>query len=288
MRYPLILALLFLFSCSYAAGNIPESVGNQSENIVIHLWEENSMPSLPEHRNYVSDPYMEVFDVPEGTAVKGAVMVCPGGAFAYLSPAEGRPVAEVLAENGYVSFVVYYRVSPYSMDESTLDLARAIRIARSMADKYGFDPDDIAAVGFSAGGILIGNEALYFDGYVNGSTVVTTRERVGEAIDPEYVPDAIDALSADLAALGMCYSFYGILSHASLDTASFVEGKIPPTYFCYGSEEVFRSQIEMCIRAVDESGTPNEMNMIPGYRHGFGSSGGWIPDFCDFLDKYMN
>ncbi len=287
MRYPLILALLFLVSCS-ASASIEQESPEKHPDSVIYLWQEGNMPSLAEHENLDGRPYMEVVDVPEGTPVKGAVMVCPGGAFSYLSPAEGRPVAEMLAENGYVSFIVYYRVRPYSMDESTLDLARAIRIARSMADRYGFAPERIAAVGFSAGGILIGNEALYFDGNVNGATVVTTRERTEEAIDPSYITDEIDAINADLAAVGMCYSFYGILSYASSDVQSFIDGEIPPTYFCYGSNEVFRSQIEMCVEAVTESDTPVDVNMIDGYQHGFGVRGSWIPDFCDFLETYMD
>ena len=285
MQIILILISIFLSSCF-----LPVSADNNLlvEDGRIYLWREGNMPSLPEHENLEGNPYMEVFTVPDGMEVRGAVMVCPGGAFEYLSPQEGRPVAEELAGNGYVSFVVYYRVRPYSMDESTLDLARAIRIAKSLSSEYGYSPDDIAAVGFSAGGILIGNEALFFDGSVNGSTVVTTWERSGESIDPGYIPDEIDNISADLRAVGMCYSFYGILSHASVDTDSFIAGEIPPTYFCYGTNEIFRSEIERCIAAVNDADVPAEVHVIPGFNHGFGASGDWISSFIDFLDTYIN
>lgn len=285
MHFILILITILFASCSLPASpdDNPTIQGD-----IIYLWEHGNMPSLPEHKALDGNPYMEVFPVPEGMDVKGAVMVCPGGAFEYLSPQEGRPVAEELARNGYVSFVVYYRVHPYSMDESTHDLARAVRIARTLSDEYGYSPDNIAAVGFSAGGILIGNEALFFDGTVNGSTLVTTRERTGEAIDSGYIPDELDNISADLKAAGMCYSFYGILSHASVDTASFIAGKIPPTYFSYGSEEIFRSEIERCINAVRNADVPVSVNVISGFHHGFGASGDWISSFIDFLDTYMN
>ena len=285
MQIILILISIFLSSCS-----LPVSADNNLlvEDGRIYLWREDNMPSLPEHENLEGNPYMEVFTVPDGMEVRGAVMVCPGGAFEYLSPQEGRPVAEELAGNGYVSFVVYYRVRPYSMDESTLDLARAIRIAKRLSSEYGYNSDDIAAVGFSAGGILIGNEALFFDGSVDGSTVVTTRERSGESIDPGYIPDEIDNISADLRVVGMCYSFYGILSHASVDTDSFIAGEIPPTYFCYGTDEIFRSEIERCIAAVNDADVPTGEHVIPGFYHGFGASGDWISSFIDFLDTYMN
>lgn len=61
---------------------------------------------------------------------------------------EGAPVAERLAELGWQSFVVNYRVRPYTMEEGSLDLARAIRYVRSHAGQYGIDPDRIASVGF--------------------------------------------------------------------------------------------------------------------------------------------
>ena len=42
----------------------------------------------------------------EGSEIKGAVLICPGGAFEYRSPAEGTPVAEALSRYGYQCFVV--------------------------------------------------------------------------------------------------------------------------------------------------------------------------------------
>lgn len=58
--------------------------------------------------------------------------------------------------SGWQSFVVNYRVRPYTMEEGSLDLARAIRYVRNHAEQYGIDPANIASVGFSAGGILCG------------------------------------------------------------------------------------------------------------------------------------
>ena len=138
------------------------------------------MPTITDYTvnngNYQDDPdfrpNMVWYPVPDGTEVKGAVMVCPGGAFMFRSGNEGAPVAERLAELGWQSFVVNYRVRPYTMEEGSLDLARAIRYVRSHAGQYGIDPDRIASVGFSAGGILCGDEALHFDGQVNGSVAM--------------------------------------------------------------------------------------------------------------------
>lgn len=51
-------------------------------------------------------PYLTYFPVPKGSGIKGAVLICAGGAFQYRSDQnEGSPVADALSELGYQSFV---------------------------------------------------------------------------------------------------------------------------------------------------------------------------------------
>lgn len=99
----------------------------------LYLWEEGNVPATTEYTmnngNYADDPdfrpYVVTFPVPEGTEVKGAVLICAGGAFQYRSDAnEGTPVARELSKRGYQSFVVNYRLRPYTQEEGALDLAR--------------------------------------------------------------------------------------------------------------------------------------------------------------------
>ena len=130
---------------------------------VFYLWEEGNVPAVTEYTvnngNYSDDPdfrpYVTSFPVPDGTEIKGAVLICAGGAFQYRSDQfEGTPVAEALSQLGYQSFVVDYRLRPYTQEEGALDLARAVRFVRAHAEEYGIDEKDIAVMGFSAGGIL--------------------------------------------------------------------------------------------------------------------------------------
>ena len=216
------------------------------------------------------------YPVPEGTEVKGAVMVCPGGAFMFRSPNEGEPVAERLAELGYQSFVVNYRVRPYTMEEGSLDLARAIRYVRSHATEYGIDPDDIASVGFSAGGILCGDEALHFDELVNGT-----------ALDEGYSPDELDSVSANVCAIGMIYSFYGRLSVSNNNVADLRAGNIPPTFYTYGTEDPFYRQFNQNVEAVRQVGVQVESHVLDGWPHGFGVQGEWTTWFDNFLSPIM-
>lgn len=70
-------------------------------------------------------------------------------------------------------------------------------------------------------------------------------------------------------------------------TGSFIEGRIPPTYFRYGTRDPFVSQFPRCDQAVREVGVPVVERVMEGWPHGFGAEGGWIADFCAFLDGYM-
>ena len=231
-----------------------------------YLWEEGNMPAVTEYTenngSYADDPdfrpTVRTFPVPEGTDVKGAVLICAGGAFQYRSDQyEGTPVAEALSERGYQSFVVDYRLRPYTQEEGALDLARAVRFVRSHADDYGFSEEDIAVMGFSAGGILSGEMLLNFDGTVNGT-----------ALDDRYVPDELDQVSADASACGMIYSFYGRLSVASTDVEKFRESDLPPTYFAYGTRDPFVREFEECIDALEEADVPTETHVLEGMPHG--------------------
>ncbi len=252
----LSIAALFLQAVGRGAaendsGRVSDQVADPDTQQTIYFWDEGNMPSVTNYTvnngSYADPPdfrpHMIFVPAAEGVPVKGAVMINPGGAFMYRSEAEGMPVAEALSSLGYQCFVVNYRLRPYTQEEGALDLARGIRFVRKNADVYGIDPEDIASIGFSAGGILSGETALNFDGTVNGT-----------ALDPDYVPDELDSVSADVSAAGMFYSFCGRLSVASMDVEALSQGGLPPTYFCYGSNEVFRSQIERHINVLGEAG----------------------------------
>lgn len=276
-----------------AENDIPDNQNDTVANAIadlhnqqtLYLWEEDNVPATTEYTqnngNYADDPdfrpYIVTFPVPEGTEIKGAVLICAGGAFQYRSDQnEGTPVAQALSELGFQSFVVNYRLRPYTQEEGTLDLARAVRFVRKNAAVYGIDEKDIAVMGFSAGGILAGEMLLNFDGTVNGT-----------ALDTGYVPDELDGISADAAADGMIYSFYGRLSVASKDTKKFAASGLPPTYFCYGTRDPFVREFEACIEALQKADVAVEVNVLDGRPHGYGYTENWIPEYAEWLESIL-
>ena len=160
----------------------------------------------------------------------------------------------------------------FRSEEGALDLARAVRFVRKNADIYGIDPNDIAVMGFSAGGILAGEQLLHYSGEVDGT-----------ALDSGYIPDTLDKVSANTAACGMIYSFYGRLSVASPDVEEFRRANLPPTYFCYGTRDPFYTQFGACVDALREAGVEVETNVLEGRPHGYGYREGWIPAYGDWL-----
>lgn len=132
-------------------------------------------------------------------------------------------------------------------------------------------------MGFSAGGILCGDEALHFDGLVNGT-----------ALASDYRPDALDGVSADVCTIGMIYAFYGRLSVASTDVEEFRASKIPPTFFAYGTRDPFYRQFQACADAVREAGVEVEEHEYESMPHGFGyTHEEWMVSFDSWMSRIM-
>lgn len=252
-----------------------------------YLWLEGNMPATTSYQTVANSsnpdgpdfrPDMIHYPVREGINIKGAVLLCAGGAFQFRGNAgDTFPVSEELNQLGYQCFVVNYRLRPYTQHEGALDLARAVRFVRQHADYYGIDSDNIAVAGFSAGGILCGEQVLNYKGLVNGSS-----------LDSRYVPDDLDKVSADVKAIGHIYSFYGRLSVGSTDVELFRRSNLPPTFYCWGTNDGFAGQFTANANAVEQAGVPVERHILQGWPHGYGSRGDWIPVFDRWLMEIFN
>lgn len=118
----------------------------------IDLWGEAVRYASPEDRP--ARPTMTAYPV-EGS--RGAVIVCPGGAYRYKADYEGAPIAERLNAFGISAFVLDYRILPCSPYAPLSDAQRAIRVARSL----GYEK--VGILGFSAGGHLSACAATMYD-----------------------------------------------------------------------------------------------------------------------------
>ncbi len=99
----------------------------------------------------------------DGDAPRGAVVICPGGGYGFVSPREGEPVALQLLAAGFHAFVLSYSVAPAEYPQPLLDLARAVALIRKNAEAWGVVPDQIGVMGFSAGGHLTALLGVHWD-----------------------------------------------------------------------------------------------------------------------------
>lgn len=126
-------------------------------------------------------PMLTVY-VPECKTSRGAVIICPGGAYVGRAEHEGKGYAEFLAEHGYTAFVLDYRVTPHKFPLPLLDARRAIRYVRFWADEYGIDKNNIAIMGSSAGGHLAAMTSTYYE--------PIEFENIDEIDKEDFIPNA--------------------------------------------------------------------------------------------------
>ena len=89
-------------------------------------------------------------------AIRPAMLVVPGGGYQYCSDREGEPVALAYMAQGFNAFVLRYTADATTpIDKALQDGAAAMDYLRANAAELEIDPQQIAAVGFSAGGHLV-------------------------------------------------------------------------------------------------------------------------------------
>lgn len=97
-----------------------------------------------------------------------AILILPGGGYAWCSMREADPVAMQFLQAGYNVFTLYYtcrsdETVPALRWQPLIDAAGAILHIRRNAEQFGTDPAKIAICGFSAGGHLAASTAILWD-----------------------------------------------------------------------------------------------------------------------------
>lgn len=96
--------------------------------------------------------------------LRPALIICPGGGYAFLSDREGEPVALRFAGLGYAAFVLRYHVAPRARwPVPQRQLLAAIDYVRTHWARYHADPRAVIPLGFSAGGHLAGCAGLMWN-----------------------------------------------------------------------------------------------------------------------------
>lgn len=118
---------------------------------------------------------------PPPDTVRGVVLICPGGAYRWLSPREAAPVARAFTADGWQAAVLHYtvRCDPTQQPLGTLPLRQLGQAVEMLRTRFPGLP--LVVCGFSAGGHLAASLGVHGpelnlprpDGLILGYPVIT-------------------------------------------------------------------------------------------------------------------
>ena len=240
--------------------------------------------------------------------LRPAVVICPGGGYERVCfSGEGNPVMRFLEAHGYVAFVLKYRVAPNRYPAPQEDLALAIRYVRKHASDYGVDPQNIMAMGFSAGAHLCASLSCLYEEL----TAKSDHENVcGEADKKQNnLSDTAFCSSAEIRPDKLCLAYPVISFEKEYHEGSFqaltggdeslrrrlslekqVTRTFPPVFLwaCTDDASVPFSNAVRMTDALKQAGVPHMLRLYPQGGHGcnlaFGTSAhSWTGEMLRFF-----
>ena len=187
-----------------------------------------------------------------------AILIFPGGAYAFCSDREADPVALAFLNAGYNAFVLRYSVSQNCPVEEVYinafaEAQEAMDYLHQNAGDLHIDPEQIAVVGFSAGGHLSAMASNNFD------------KRTYPAVD------AADKASCRPDFCLLVYPAYLDGENFQLAPEVKVSSATPPTMMIQAEDD--KSYINSSLfyyYALKEAGVPAWMHLYSKGGHGYG------------------
>lgn len=214
----------------------------------------NGLPTVTE----VVRPVLLHYPADKGKAVGAAMVVAPGGGFrALMMSYEGTDIARRLNAMGVDAFILKYRLThdgpgaPTREDVVRLageDGRQAVRLVRGRAGEFGFRPDRVGMIGFSAGG-MVTSEALFGP--------------------KETRPDFVALI-------------YGIR------TIKEIPDPAPPLFLAVAADDAgFVGPSVDLFTAYRKAKGPAELHIFQAGAHGFSTKGGGADHFMDRLEEWL-
>lgn len=230
----------------------------------------------PVLNTYLPDNLSEMH---RGNQRRPAILICPGGAYAFCSQREAEPVALHYLREGYNVFILWYSVAPHCFPQQIREVAAAVDLIHRNAESWNCDENHIAIMGFSAGGHLATHYSTNFD-------CAEVR-----SVFPESYPVAASILCYPVITADPAYthleSIENVSGHKPItpeDVKRFscellVTEQTPPAYIWHTAEDqcvpVYNSFLYA--RALSEKHIPFEFHVFPFGAHGLAT--------CDEQDR---
>ena len=271
--------------------NLPEGV--KAEHDIVYA----ALPDTPYGKRHL---HMDVFRPDKGEKLPALVMIF-GGGWRTGSKEAQVPMAQQIAEKGYVTAAIEYRLSPEALYPAAVyDIKAAIRFLRANADKYDIDPNKIAITGSSAGGqlaALVGftGNVEKFEGALGNNNVSS---KVQAIIDMDGILDFTtpsESLGDDTPGKHSAgYYWFG----ASLKDARdkwveaspmiYTDEDSPPILFINSAQPRFHAGRDSVISVLNTFDIYSEVHTIPNSVHSFWQVHPWFEETVDYMVNFLD
>jgi acetyl esterase/lipase len=228
-----------------------------------------------------------------------AIMIIHGGGWRSGNRTQHYPLAQRLADLGYVCFTPEYRLSTEALYPAAVyDLKSALRWIHANAKKYKVDTNKIAVLGFSAGGqlaallgVTVGNQKLEGNecNQKTSSSVKAIVDLDGTLsfVHPES-GEGDDSKKTSAATYWFGYSKKenpAIWEEAS--PLTYVSKNTPPTIFINSSVERMHAGRTDFLKVLNESHIYSEVKTFSDAPHSFPLFDPWFEPTVKYTDDFL-
>jgi len=228
------------------------------------------------HASKISNPVLIPFFPEKGKANGTAIVIFPGGGYAFLSMEnEGYAIARKFNEIGVTAFILKYRLPSDSvMVDKTIgpfqDAQRAIQMVRERAKDWGIDTRRVGVIGFSAGGHLASTALTHFNkAAIENKANINLRPSFGILLYPviSFTGIAHKGSKDNLIGKTPSAEMVDLYSNEKQVTTA-----TPPTFLVHAADDnVVPVQNSLVFyEAMLKAGVKSELHIYQSGGHGFG------------------
>lgn len=230
-----------------------------------------------------------------------AIIIVHGGGWRSGNRTQHYPLAERLAEKGFVCFTPAYRLSTEALFPAAVqDLKAVIRWVRTRADQFHIDTNKVAILGFSAGGQLA---ALL--GTTGDNTIFNSDDKdlmkygapVQAIVDIDGILAFIHPESGegdDSKSVSAATNWFGYSKtqepnlYEMASALSYVSSKTPPTLFINSSVDRMHAGRNDFIAELNKYGIYSEVRTFPDTPHTFCLFEPWFTPTVNYITAFLD